>query len=191
MAAEQIPGRTCACLCGRSLDGYGPKTLFAPECIKKRKAARKAASYIEEKTRREKKIRERRDYSAPHRFACASWRKTANDAPYVPSMKCHVCMDMSWCRRPDRAQEGRDGYAPSGKMVGVESLTGWRCSGCGEPYAPEPKPEFGSLLRSSAGTAAKASELWGYQPAMGGQKTGEQLVAVRAAKKAKGQNDGG
>jgi hypothetical protein len=73
-------------------------------------------------------------------------------------------------------------------MVGVQVEGVWRCEECNEPYAPEPKPEFGSLIRSSAGTMQKAGEMWGYQANSGGS---EQTKAYREARKAKGQDDGG
>lgn len=181
MAAEQLSGRTCECGCSRSLDGLHPQTRFYPECRKRRKAEQGRRKY--ETTYARHHPRERDELRTPHPYSATTCRKAANDPPYVATMKCKVCFDMPHARRPDRPQDRRDGYTTSEWMVGIDdSKLGWICSGCGEPYAEEPPPERGTLIRSSAGTMEKASELWGYQPAMGGQKSAEQLKSVRAAK---------
>lgn len=60
---------------------------------------------------------------------------------------------MPWARQPYRFVD-----EVSDKTVSDES---GRCTGCGEPYAPEPPPEREPVIGSSAGIAARASDMHG------------------------------
>lgn len=88
---------------------------------------------------------------------------------------CKVCWGLPWARGPHREQ--LTGYAK--KVGGLD----WRCTGCGEPYEPEPKPEHGSLIGSSAGTAAAHGRLYGAEKAKPGEgNIGEGVGSSRAGK---------
>lgn len=178
MAAAQVMGepRVCACGCGASLEDRHHLTVYTRDCRERLKQKRD----VERHRAKAKQRRERLGHKSLHPLKSAVWRGTANDATHVPTLKCGVCCDMPWARLSTRSVKDSDG-----SIEPVANVDG-KCRGCGEKYAPEPKPEHGSLLRSSAGTAQKASELWGYQPNLGGV---ERTKAYRA-KKAKGQNDG-
>lgn len=60
---------------------------------------------------------------------------------------------MPWARVPAtlRNAECRDFEPPAG----------YRCIECGEQYAPEPRPETQSYVRSSSAFTAEAGELYG------------------------------
>jgi hypothetical protein len=68
---------------------------------------------------------------------------------------CKVCWGMSWARVPERVV---DDSLHSESVVGKHGL----CRGCGQPWAPEPPPERGSFIGSSAGIAVVEGRLFGY-----------------------------
>jgi hypothetical protein len=68
---------------------------------------------------------------------------------------CKVCAGMPWARTPERITDGKDGYVH--RVVNDNG----RCRGCDEPYAPEPAPVPGVILRSSSGMVAAHGTLHG------------------------------
>lgn len=171
MAAEQLTGRVCACGCGASLEDRHVLTVYTRDCRERLKQERDVARH----RAKAKQRRERLGHKALHPMAAAVWRGTTNDYAHVPTLKCQVCCDMPWARLSTRSvKDGEGGIRPVADRHGS-------CRGCGGKYAPEPPPERGSLIRSSAGTAQKAHEFWGYQP---NPSRGGQSKAYREPKKA-------
>lgn len=88
--------------------------------------------------------------------------KKDSDTPYVPTRyKCQICCDQTYVR-----EEGRVIDARGGRMVPAafrDPSGTWRCVGCKEAYAPEPKPELQETLRSSASYVSEHGELHGHE----------------------------
>lgn len=141
MAAEQIPGRLCACGCLGSLEGFPRQQRRLPECqLKHRRTRRNLA---------EPKLRVLTNKLPP---------ASGTDVPRQRVPVCKVCCGLPWARVPERW--GDDG--PSGlgdPIVGDNGL----CRGCGGAYEPEPEPERQSALGSSAGTLARHGSLFGVE----------------------------
>lgn len=149
MAAEQIPGRICACGCGGSLDGLPRQTQRLPDC------------------QREHRIKSRRDrmrnvHGVQNKVFRRSEADLAADPPRERVPVCKVCCGLPWARVPERW--GDDGPGGLGDpIVGDNGL----CRGCNEPYAPEPPPERLEPIGSSAGTLARHGTLYGVEITMG------------------------
>lgn len=160
MAANPV-GRLCECNCGGSIDHMTNNARYLPACrLRIRNANARAKTVAMAKVRpvrfcacqcgaeithmRSDALRTRENESHK-RVHVQSGMRLPTDPEYIPTIHCKVCFGLTWARTPDR-------------MVANDT---WRCKGCNEPYAPEPKPDFGSLLRSSAGTMKDAGKLWG------------------------------
>lgn len=74
---------------------------------------------------------------------------------------------MPWARMPDRESDQIGGSFGMSAFVGVAQNGGWLCTGCGKPWAPEPKPDIGTCLSSSAGTTESAAAIYGASPLRG------------------------
>jgi hypothetical protein len=142
MAAQPI-GRYCACGCGASIDDRPVISTRTRECqIKFDHRRRSAVSLVQRSHRR-----------SPHGGTFrARNRLMDGEAPNRRQKPCTVCCGMPWARTGDRFPEARPGHE---KPV---SYDGQRCRGCGDLYAPEPKPEMCSVIGSSAGLAARHGE---------------------------------
>lgn len=160
MAAEQSTGRPrlCLCGCGRSLEGLYKTTQYARDCMNKRRTEHKRQrDAARGRSERERTVA-RAERKSLHPLAAAVWRSPYEHASHVhqPNPLCKTCFGLPWARTPGREQNDN-----SSAKVGDASF---RCVECREPYEPEPPPERGSILRSSAGTTQQAAALYGHQP---------------------------
>jgi len=164
MAAEQRPGRYCHCGCGASIDHLRYDAKWAPACGERVMLERKRASNRKRNRKRDRSGRSDKVFKAlnPHAHLVSE----RNEPVKNPRQKfCLVCCGMPWAREPDRFTEGRPGCE-----LPVSTDHGYgigRCRGCGEAYSPEPPPKPRSCIVSSAGTTARAGELYGASFAAG------------------------
>ena len=159
MAASPI-GRYCHCGCGASIDHLRCDAKWAPACGERVMLERKRAA---------NRKRDRR--GCTNKLKALNPRKhlvrERNELVKNPRQKfCLVCCGMPWAREPDRFTEGRPGCEQP------VSTNHGRCRGCGEAWAPEPPPEPGSFIVSSAGTTALYGRLYGthYEAGQGEKK---------------------
>lgn len=146
----------CLCGCGVSLMGRRPGTMYStPACkTKARWHIEKARLALRQRTSRPQDAESKKTPHAVRRLVVNHHAYSPGEAPHVPNILCKSCFGMPWARRNDReVSETSDAV--------VADYTG-RCSGCGEAYAPEPRPEPISVLQSSAGMAARAAPFHGH-----------------------------
>lgn len=100
---------------------------------------------------------------------CVSRNRALNGEPRrKPCICCKHCFGQPWTRLPERLNERRGGGSaqidsPVAYPPGL-GVPGWHvpvCKGCGLAYEPQEKLEHGSLVRSSAGTAADLGGIYG------------------------------
>jgi hypothetical protein len=100
---------------------------------------------------------------------CVTKGRALNNEPKrEPQVKCKHCCGQPWARLPERLNE-RSGSGACGAEVPVAyqpglGVPGWHvpvCRGCGLAHEPEPKPDRGCLIRSSAGAAADHGARYG------------------------------
>lgn len=148
-AVKVSTGRLCACGCLKSIDHLRANAKRMPGC-----------QWLRERQRESERAKTRtrvRDRSKKNIVA----KPFKADLPRSSQRPCLVCAGMPWARTPERTTDDREGY--QARVVNDNGL----CRGCGEPYAPEPRPEGPSLLCSSAGTAVRASDMNGQEVAPG------------------------
>lgn len=181
-AAHQLSGRLCACGCQRSLEGLHQNTMYSPECIAARRKTRKQQTH--------KQMMARRAASRKEREACRSLNPRSHVVTpgpggvpgHLPQEQCDVCANMPWARTPDRYIDERNGHRCRPMAVAKFTVRGWACKGCGELYAPEPRPEA-PVLQSSAGYLADHGTLHGTS----GNKPGQgEFGMIKDLTKAKG-----
>lgn len=134
------PDRVCACGCGHGLGHMRATALYSPKC-----AARLGIVQTEPRHRARPKCK-----ATLNPYSNIAGGRNAE--PNRSQALCKVCFGMPWARLETRQQD--NGTVADGRG---------RCRGCGEAYAPEPRPEPRSVLASSAGMAVRAGELGGYQ----------------------------
>lgn len=148
MAAEQQSGRVCQCGCGRPIERKRKNAVLRIDCRARRDSQLHAARHA---VRRKKQNEERLALNQCQRRSISrvSWR----DDPNRRQALCRMCFGMPWARAPYRYNEST-AYALI--PVSDESM---RCSGCGEPWAPEPPVALQDTLSSSAGMVARHGDL--------------------------------
>lgn len=150
MAAEQMSGRLCVCGCQQPIERGRKNAAWRLDC----RAKRDSELHAERHRSKVQKVQRQ----TPHpRSNCVrtlkrvSWRD--DPTPNRRQNLCKVCFGMPWARRPDRCNDGH-GF----QLIPVTGDNGL-CTGCGEPWGPEPEPERGELITSSAGMIARHAEL--------------------------------
>lgn len=154
--------------CGKSIDHMRVSAKWCVACGVDATHERKLAYNRLRKTESRKAERNKRNQAG--RVKDHSQEKAVNPhqnrvlrgahSPNPRQNPCKVCCGMSWARVPERAVDD---------SVWAESVAGKHglCRGCGEAWAPEPKPEYGSLTGSSAGVAVSHGRLFGYAEGRG------------------------
>jgi len=149
MAAEQAPGRTCACGCGRPVAVTHRHQKYSLQC----------RARVDNERRQAQKLAKREN---PRDLAFVSveprQRHVISHAePNRRQKPCLTCYGMPSARKVNRYTEGLfwgDAVAVVPPHTGeTEPLP--VCKGCGEQYAEDAPVERGSVIVSSAGIAVR------------------------------------
>lgn len=149
MAASERPGRQCGCGCGRDIGHMHPRSIYHSDCkVVRTKQIRK--DYEQRKEGHLFLVRKNEALRTPNPFN----NFVKSREPNRPQKLCPLCCGMPWARLSDRLSDVKTGLEP----VADE---GRMCRGCGEAYAPEPKPEPVNVLGSSAAMAVREGQWHG------------------------------
>lgn len=142
----------CSRGCGTSLEGRPMRTRYCLPC------AQQLRNFGHRK----------RDPNRPSHAVPPRPRGSDPLPPRRPA-SCKRCCDLPWAREPDREADQITSRFGTGDYVGVAMNSTWLCVGCGKPWAPEPAPERGVGISSSAGTAVAAAQFNGMVGSDGGR----------------------